>query len=119
MEQERLSRPAYPQATFWALYAAIAMPVIYFGTQVIAAPFYPEYSFARDRASILGTTSSEQPWIFNLGAVLTGAAGLVGAFGHDAPDGAGVCGRNNAAAIYVGGCRTSWGSGYALTRRSK
>ena len=30
---------------------------------------------------MLGTTSSRHPWIFNLGAILTGLAGLVGAFG--------------------------------------
>jgi hypothetical membrane protein len=56
------------QTTVWALYAAIAMPLIYFGTQLIAAPFYPGYSFAQDTASMLGTTTSRQPWIFNLGA---------------------------------------------------
>jgi hypothetical protein len=28
------------------LYAAIAMPVIYFGTQLVAAPFYPMAVFA-------------------------------------------------------------------------
>jgi hypothetical membrane protein len=64
-----------------ALYAAIAMPVLYFGAQLAAAPFYPGYSFAQDTASMLGTTASHQPWIFNLGAMLTGVAGLVGAFG--------------------------------------
>ena len=57
------------------------MPVIYFGTQLIAAPFYPGYSFAQNTASMLGTTTSRQPWIFNLGAMLTGVAGLIGAFG--------------------------------------
>ena len=57
------------------------MPVIYFGTQLVAAPFYPQYSFSRDTASMLGTTDSYHPWIFNLGAMLTGAAGLVGALG--------------------------------------
>lgn len=30
---------------------------------------------------MLGTATSRQPWIFNLGAVLTGVAGLIGAFG--------------------------------------
>jgi hypothetical membrane protein len=73
--------PVFRQVTVWALYAAIAMPLIYFGTQLIAAPFYPGYSFAQDTASMLGTTTSCQPWIFNLGAVLTGVAGLTGAFG--------------------------------------
>jgi hypothetical membrane protein len=57
------------------------MPAIYFGVQLIAAPFYPGYSFANDTASMLGTTDSHQSWIFNIGAMLTGVAGLVGAFG--------------------------------------
>jgi len=69
------------QTTAPALYAAIAMPVLYFGAQLLAAPFYPGYSFAQDTASMLGTTTSHHPWIFNLGAMLTGVAGLVGALG--------------------------------------
>jgi hypothetical membrane protein len=81
MEQPRLSSFTFRQVTIWALYAAIALPVIYFGTQLVAAPFYPGYSFSRDTASMLGTTDSHHPWIFNLGAMLTGVAGLVGAFG--------------------------------------
>src|ERR1051326_4877542 len=81
MEQVRLYPPAFRQATIWALYAAIAMPVIYFGTQLVAGPFYPGYSFSQDTASMLGTTDSHHPWIFNLGAVLTGVTGVVGAFG--------------------------------------
>jgi hypothetical membrane protein len=81
MEQEHLYSSTFRQATIWRLYAAIAMPVIYFGTQLVAAPFYPQYSFTLDTASMLGTTNSHHPWIFNLGAMLTGAAGLVGALG--------------------------------------
>jgi hypothetical membrane protein len=81
MEQEHLYSSTFRQATIWGLYAAIAMPVIYFGTQLVAAPFYPQYSFTLDTASMLGTTNSHHPWIFNLGAMLTGAAGLVGALG--------------------------------------
>jgi hypothetical membrane protein len=57
------------------------MPVIYFGVQIVAAPFYPGYSFSQNTASMLGTTNSHQPWIFNLGAILTGIAGLLGAIG--------------------------------------
>jgi hypothetical membrane protein len=81
MEQPRLYSSTFRQVTIWALYAAIAMPVIYFGTQLVAAPFYPDYSFSQDTVSMLGTTDSHHPWIFNLGAMLTGVAGLVGAFG--------------------------------------
>ena len=81
MEKPRVHSSPFRQVTIWALYAAIAMPVIYFGTQLVAAPFYPDYSFSQDTASMLGTTESHHPWIFNLGAMLTGVAGLVGAFG--------------------------------------
>src|SRR5215469_12089174 len=81
MEQVPVRPPTFRHPTVWALYAAIAMPLIYFGTQLIAAPFYPGYSFVQDTASMLGTATSRQPWIFNLGAVLTGVAGLIGAFG--------------------------------------
>ena len=63
------------------LIAAMAMPVLYFATQLAAAPFYPGYSFSRDGASMLGTRLSLQPWIFNLGAILTGVTALLGAIG--------------------------------------
>lgn len=61
--------------------AAFSMPLLYFGTQLIAAPFYPGYQFATDTASMLGTSVSHHPEIFNTGAILTGIAGLAGAFG--------------------------------------
>lgn len=63
------------------LISAVAVPVVYFGVQIAAAFFYPGYSFARDSASMLGTYVSSQPWVFNLGAILTGVAALVGATG--------------------------------------
>jgi hypothetical membrane protein len=69
-----------PQTTLM-LWAALAMPLLYFGVQLIAAPFYPGYHFATDTASMLGTSASRHPEIFNTGAILTGIAGLAGAFG--------------------------------------
>jgi hypothetical membrane protein len=63
------------------LSAAAAVPLLYFGIQLIAAPFYPGYSFANDTASMLGTTNSIHPEIFNIGAILDGVAGLIGAAG--------------------------------------
>jgi len=63
------------------LWAALAMPLLYFGVQLVAAPFYPGYHFATDTASMLGTSASRHPEIFNIGAILTGIAGLAGAFG--------------------------------------
>jgi len=63
------------------LMAAVLVPGFYFGAQVLALPFFPGYSVTRDVASLLGTANSHDPWIFNLGAILTGIAALVGAFG--------------------------------------
>ena len=74
MPENRLS-------TTLMLGAAFAMPLLYFGVQLIAAPFYPGYHFATDTASMLGTSASRHPEIFNTGAILTGIAGLAGAFG--------------------------------------
>ena len=63
------------------LCAAAAVPLLYFGVQVIAAPCYPGYNFATDSASMLGTAASRHPGIFNNGAILDGIAGLFGAAG--------------------------------------
>jgi hypothetical protein len=50
--------------------AAVAVPVIYFGVQVAAAPFYPGYSFISRDASTLGSPGSTAPWIFNDGTLV-------------------------------------------------
>ena len=63
------------------LIAAVAMPVLYFGAQLAAAPFFPGYSFARDSASMLGTAFSLRPSIFNVGAIVTGISALAGGVG--------------------------------------
>src|SRR4029077_1402951 len=67
--------------TSLCLLAATAVPILYFGTQIAAAPFYPGYSFSQQSASMLGTQFSREPWIFNAGAVLTGVAALAAALG--------------------------------------
>lgn len=67
--------------TSLCLVAAAAMPIIYFGIQVVAAPFYPGYSFSQQSESMLGTRFSRHPWIFNVGLVLAGFAALGGALG--------------------------------------
>jgi hypothetical membrane protein len=69
-----------PQTTLM-LWTAFAMPMLYFGVQLMAAPFYPGYHFATDTASMLGTSASRHPEIFNTGVILTGIAGMAGAFG--------------------------------------
>jgi hypothetical membrane protein len=63
------------------LLAAVAMPIIFFGTQIAAAPFYPGYSFSQQSISMLGTSFSQRPWIFNAGETLTGVTALAAALG--------------------------------------
>jgi hypothetical membrane protein len=63
------------------LASAGLMPIIYFATQLIAAPFYSGYSFTHQYASELGTSVCREPWIFNIGIILTGTAAIVAAFG--------------------------------------
>jgi hypothetical membrane protein len=46
------------------------MPVIFFGTQIAAAPFYPGYSFSQESVSMLGTHFSGHPWMFNYSVCL-------------------------------------------------
>jgi hypothetical membrane protein len=67
--------------TSHCLLAAAVMPIIFFGTQIVAAPFYPGYSFSLQSVSMLGTHFSRHPWIFNAGETLTGLAALAGAVG--------------------------------------
>jgi hypothetical membrane protein len=64
----------------WALWAAALVPVAYFGAQIVAAPFYPNYSLFTVSASDLGSPNSSQPWILNAGAMLTGALSIIGAW---------------------------------------
>jgi hypothetical membrane protein len=64
-----------------SLLSAACMPIFYYGAQLVAAPFYPGYSFSNQAASMLGTSYSREPWIFNTGLILTGVAAMVGAFG--------------------------------------
>jgi hypothetical protein len=63
------------------LWAAVLMPIVYFGAQLAAAPFYPKYSFVNDIASLLGSAASRRPFVFNDGAMTTGILGLSGAVG--------------------------------------
>lgn len=73
--------PANQRWTTLMLLAALAVPLFYFGVQLIAAPWYPGYNFSSDTASMLGTAASLHPGIFNSGAILDGVAGIFGAAG--------------------------------------
>jgi hypothetical membrane protein len=64
-----------------ALYAAIALPLGYFGLQLLAAPFYLNYSFLQNAASDLGAPPSGWRNVFNLGAIFVGLLGIFGAWG--------------------------------------
>jgi hypothetical protein len=66
------------------LACAVAIPVIYFGMQLAAAPFYPGYSFFSHDASSLGSSASTAPWIFNVGALVLGLIEFVVAVGFAA-----------------------------------
>ena len=64
-----------------ALMLGVSMPVIYFGVQFVAAQFYEGYSFARMDASELGTDDSTNPMLFNIGAICSGVAAFIVAWG--------------------------------------
>jgi hypothetical membrane protein len=65
-----------------ALQAGIAVPVLYYGVQLLAAPFYPGYSFITNVASDLGSPTSTVPAIFNVGMFLSGIATMMAAWGY-------------------------------------
>lgn len=67
--------------TVTALRLGIAVPFLYFGIQLLAAPFFAGYDFVQMEASLLGSERSSLPIVFNIGAVVTGFAGLVAAIG--------------------------------------
>ena len=64
-----------------ALRIGIAVPFLYFGIQIIAAPFYPNYSFLARDASTLGSDGSNFPAIFNVGSIIIGIIFLLVAWG--------------------------------------
>lgn len=64
-----------------ALRMGILVPFLYFGTQIVAAPFHPGYSFLSMPASLLGSDLARYPLIFNMGAIITGIATLIASLG--------------------------------------
>lgn len=73
--------PSHARSARPALLAGIAVPVIYFGTQLLAARFFPGYSFRARDASTLGGPGSTAPAIFNTGAILVGVLLVIAAWG--------------------------------------
>lgn len=65
----------------FALGSGIVVPILYFGTQLVAAPFFPDYSFLSMVASVLGSDLATYPAIFNTGAMITGIATIIASVG--------------------------------------
>jgi hypothetical protein len=64
-----------------SLLCAASVPLVYFGTQLLGAAFYPNFSVLRDVASALGSDVSTRPEIFNTGITLAGLLAIGGAVG--------------------------------------
>jgi hypothetical membrane protein len=69
-----------PFASFTLLLGA-ALPILYYGAQVLAAPFYPGFSLLKTVASDLGSGVSRFPLILNAGAFLCGLAAFASVYG--------------------------------------
>ena len=67
--------------TNMALYVGITIPILYFGIQLLAAPFFPDYNFVDHEASLLGSDLSTFPALFNMGAILIGIVATIASFG--------------------------------------
>ncbi len=62
--------------TTTALSMGILVPLLYFGKQIVAAPYFPGYNWLSQAASELGTQQSRWPAIFNIGSILNGIIAL-------------------------------------------
>lgn len=77
-----VSRSPRNHFTLVALGFGMAVPFLYYGIQIVAAPYFPGYSFISHAASDLGSDLSTHPTIFNTGVLATGIATLIAAFGY-------------------------------------
>lgn len=75
-------RTGADRVTTWSLWTAAAVPILYFGTQAVAAPLYPGYDFLHQAASELGSDRARYPGVFNAGVLIVGASCLVAAVGY-------------------------------------
>ncbi len=76
----RMLQP-HAQRIVFALRLGMAVPFLYFGIQLIAAAFYPGYSFLNQDASTLGSASSSFPSLFNVGIIIEGIMKVIVAWG--------------------------------------
>jgi hypothetical membrane protein len=81
IKDETATRKGRTIETTLALRMGIAVPFLYFGVQLAAAPFYPGYSFLARDASTLGSPGSSLPAVFNVGAICVGILLFVAAWG--------------------------------------
>lgn len=63
------------------LLCAVAVPLLYYGTLLVASLLYPGYSHVTQYASELGSASARYPIVFNAGTVLGGIAAVLGGIG--------------------------------------
>jgi hypothetical protein len=72
-----VSRPA-----LFLLRLGLLVPFVYYGTQVVAAPFFPNFSFVGTTASEMGSSLSRHPTIFNAGIITLGVITLLTSLGY-------------------------------------
>jgi hypothetical protein len=75
------SKSAASSRTVMLLYCGVLVPVLYFGAQLVAAPFYPGYSFLANAASDFGSSSFVGAGVFNVVIFGVGVASLLAAVG--------------------------------------
>lgn len=64
------------------LCAAVAAPIVYFGTVIVASLLQPGYNHMSQYASELGSAGAAYPAIFNGGIVLLGMLSTLGGIGY-------------------------------------
>ena len=77
MEERALMASPLPSMHRAGLWCGVLVPLLYFGTQLLASRFYPGYSFVTQTASELGSDRSARPAVLNSGAILTGCAAVI------------------------------------------
>jgi hypothetical membrane protein len=65
----------------YALGIGVAVPLLYYGSQAAAAPYFPGFSFVGTIASELGSDHSKHAAVFNVGILIQGTASLVASLG--------------------------------------
>lgn len=59
----------------------IVVPIVYFGIPIVAAPYYPGYSFVKHTASELGSNRAIHPDPVNAAIIVLGIVTLIAALG--------------------------------------